>query len=96
MSLINDKLYCNTLTTRGVEQNHSVESIVQEVKELVVLGYKEVTLVGQNIDAYGKDMILKKKFFDLLTTVTCGAVHHGRTSQVYITGVHNNSNMSSL
>ena len=45
MSLINDKFYCNILTTRGVEQSHSVESIVQEVKELVVQGYKEVTLL---------------------------------------------------
>ena len=69
MSLINDKFYCNILTTRGVEQSHLVENIVQEVKELVVQGYKEITLWGQNIDAYGKDMIPKRKFFDPLCTV---------------------------
>eukprot|EP00957_Ditylum_brightwellii_P192694 14672641-Ditylum_brightwellii.AAC.1 len=69
MRLINDKFYCNVLTTRGVEQSHPLESIVQEVKGLVVQGYKEVTLLGQNIDAYEKGMIPKRKFSDLLCTV---------------------------
>eukprot|EP00957_Ditylum_brightwellii_P064945 4927134-Ditylum_brightwellii.AAC.1 len=60
MSLINYKFYCNVLTTRSVEQSHPVGSIVQEVKELVVQGYKEVSLLGQNIDENEKDMIPKK------------------------------------
>jgi tRNA A37 methylthiotransferase MiaB len=68
MSLINDKFCCNVLATRGVGQSHPVESIVQEVKELVVQGYKEVTLFGQTIDAYWKDMIPKRKVSDLLCT----------------------------
>jgi tRNA-2-methylthio-N6-dimethylallyladenosine synthase len=47
-----------------------VESIVQEVTELVrEQGYQEVTLLGQNIDAYGRDMIPKRKFSDLIRTV---------------------------
>jgi tRNA-2-methylthio-N6-dimethylallyladenosine synthase len=61
--------YCIVPTTRGVEQSRPVESIVQEVTELVAQGYKEVTLLGQNIDAYGRDMIPKRKFSDLLRTV---------------------------
>lgn len=61
--------YCIVPTTRGVEQSRPVESIVQEVTELVSQGYKEVTLLGQNIDAYGRDMIPKRKFSDLLRTV---------------------------
>ena len=61
--------YCIVPTTRGVEQSRPVESIVEEVKELVSQGYKEVTLLGQNIDAYGRDMIPKRKFSDLLRIV---------------------------
>lgn len=61
--------FCIVPTTRGVEQSRPVESIVQEVTELIEQGYKEVTLLGQNIDAYGRDMIPKRKFSDLLRTV---------------------------
>lgn len=61
--------YCIVPTTRGVEQSRPVDSIVQEVKDLVEQGYKEVTLLGQNIDAYGRDMIPKRKFSDLLRVV---------------------------
>jgi hypothetical protein len=64
--------FCIVPTTRGVEQSRPVESIVQEVETLVEQGYKEVTLLGQNIDAYGRDMIPKRKFSDLLRIV--GAV----------------------
>ncbi|KAL7454273.1 hypothetical protein ACHAWC_008797 [Mediolabrus comicus] len=61
--------YCIVPTTRGVEQSRPVESIVDEVTELVNQGFKEVTLLGQNIDAYGRDMIPKRKFSDLLKIV---------------------------
>ena len=62
--------FCIVPTTRGVEQSRPVESIVQEVTELVRdQGYQEVTLLGQNIDAYGRDMIPKQKFSDLIRTV---------------------------
>jgi len=61
--------YCVVPTTRGVEQSRPVESILGEVGELVEKGYKEVTLLGQNIDAYGRDMKPKKKFSDLLRAV---------------------------
>jgi len=61
--------YCIVPTTRGVEQSRPVESIIDEVKELVSQGFKEVTLLGQNIDAYGRDMLPKRKFSDLLRIV---------------------------
>jgi tRNA-2-methylthio-N6-dimethylallyladenosine synthase len=62
--------FCVVPTTRGIEQSRPVESIVAEVTELVqVQGYREVTLLGQNIDAYGRDMIPKRKFSDLVRVV---------------------------
>lgn len=39
---------------RGVEQSRSMEAILQECLKLAEAGYKEVTLLGQNIDAYGR------------------------------------------
>ena len=61
--------FCIVPTTRGVEQSRPVESIMEEVTGLVDQGYKEVTLLGQNIDAYGRDMIPKRKFSDLIREV---------------------------
>jgi len=61
--------YCVVPTTRGVEQSRPPDIIVQEVQELVSQGYKEVTLLGQNIDAYGRDMIPRRRFSDLLRVV---------------------------
>lgn len=44
-----------------------MESILQECLDLVEnRGYKEITLLGQNIDAYGRDMVPKRSFADLL------------------------------
>jgi tRNA-2-methylthio-N6-dimethylallyladenosine synthase len=43
-----------------------MESILQECNDLAEAGYKEITLLGQNIDAYGRDMTPKRNFADLL------------------------------
>jgi hypothetical protein len=61
--------FCIVPTTRGVEQSRPVEIILSEITELVEQGYKEVTLLGQNIDAYGRDMVPKRKFSDLIRTI---------------------------
>lgn len=48
--------YCVVPNVRGVEQSRTPEAIRAEMEELGKQGYKEVTLLGQNIDAYGRDL----------------------------------------
>lgn len=58
--------YCIVPYTRGRERSRKKEDIINEVKELVTEGYKEVTLLGQNVNAYGKDLGSDYTFGDLL------------------------------
>lgn len=48
--------YCVVPSVRGVEQSRTPEAIRAEIETLAAQGYKEVTLLGQNIDAYGRDL----------------------------------------
>ncbi len=48
--------YCVVPNVRGIEQSRRPEAIREEIEELSRLGYKEITLLGQNIDAYGRDL----------------------------------------
>lgn len=48
--------YCVVPGVRGVEQSRTPQAIRAEMEELGRLGYKEITLLGQNIDAYGRDL----------------------------------------
>jgi tRNA-2-methylthio-N6-dimethylallyladenosine synthase len=47
--------YCIVPFTRGKERSRRPDEIIQEVRELAAQGYQEITLLGQNVNAYGKD-----------------------------------------
>ena len=48
--------YCIVPYTRGKQRSRKSEDIIKEVNELKEVGYKEITLLGQNVNAYGKDL----------------------------------------
>ena len=48
--------YCIVPYTRGKQRSRKKEDILAEVEDLVEKGYQEVTLLGQNVNAYGKDL----------------------------------------
>jgi len=61
--------YCIVPYTRGKERSRKMIDILKECQELKDLGYKEVTLLGQNVNAYGKDLKDGSSFARLLDEV---------------------------
>ena len=61
--------YCIVPFTRGKQRSRSKDDILSEVEKLVHDGYQEVTLLGQNVNAYGKDFDYKYTMEDLLEDV---------------------------
>ena len=61
--------YCIVPYVRGRERSREPERILAEVRELVQAGYKEITLLGQNVNSYGKDLDTDWDFADLLSAI---------------------------
>ena len=61
--------YCIVPFTRGRERSRKMEEVLDEVKTLKEQGYLEITLLGQNVNAYGKDLDLGYDFATLLENV---------------------------
>ena len=61
--------YCIVPYVRGRERSRKPEHILNEVRELVAEGYKEITLLGQNVNSYGSDGTTNVTFAELLDQV---------------------------
>ena len=61
--------YCIVPYVRGRERSRDPELILDEVKSLVKAGYKEITLLGQNVDSYGSDRTDGVNFYTLLQEI---------------------------
>lgn len=61
--------YCIVPYVRGRERSRNPEDIENEIKQLVLKGYKEFTLLGQNVNSYGKNLNPKMNFSELLTRI---------------------------
>ena len=61
--------YCIVPYVRGRERSRDPERILAEVRELAEAGYKEITLLGQNVNSYGKDLPTPWDFADLLSAI---------------------------
>jgi len=61
--------YCIVPYVRGRERSRKPDDIVAEVKDLISQGCKDITLLGQNVNSYGKDLEEHIDFSDLLATL---------------------------
>lgn len=61
--------YCIVPYTRGKERSRKMEDILKECEDLVNKGYQEITLLGQNVNAYGKDLHDGSSFAQLMENV---------------------------
>ena len=61
--------YCIVPYVRGRERSRNMKDVLDEVKDLAKRGYKDITLLGQNVNSYGKDLEGKPTIADLLNEI---------------------------
>ncbi|MBQ3481541.1 MAG: tRNA (N6-isopentenyl adenosine(37)-C2)-methylthiotransferase MiaB [Oscillospiraceae bacterium] len=61
--------YCIVPYVRGRERSRLPEDVVAEARDLVAAGYKDITLLGQNVNSYGKDLDCGVDFADLIRMI---------------------------
>ena len=61
--------YCIVPYTRGKERSRKFDEVIKECREIIDQGYQEITLLGQNVNAYGKDLDEGYDFADLMEAV---------------------------
>ncbi|MBP3539699.1 MAG: tRNA (N6-isopentenyl adenosine(37)-C2)-methylthiotransferase MiaB [Oscillospiraceae bacterium] len=61
--------YCIVPYVRGRERSRRPEDVVAEARELIEAGYKEITLLGQNVNSYGRDLGGEVDFADLIRMI---------------------------
>ena len=61
--------YCIVPYVRGRERSRDPAAVLAEVRQLVEAGYKDITLLGQNVNSYGNDLDLTYDFADLLSEI---------------------------
>ncbi len=68
--------YCIVPYTRGRERSRKKEDVIKECKELLESGYKQITLLGQNVNSYGLDLKDGTNFASLLEEVALLGIPH--------------------
>ncbi|MCH5300228.1 MAG: tRNA (N6-isopentenyl adenosine(37)-C2)-methylthiotransferase MiaB [Ruminococcus sp.] len=61
--------YCIVPYVRGRERSREKDIIISEAKEMILSGYKDITLLGQNVNSYGKNLENKVSFAELLKEI---------------------------
>ncbi len=61
--------YCIVPYVRGRERSRQSEAVIEECRSLIAAGYRDITLLGQNVNSYGKDLGIGVDFADLLAEI---------------------------